>query len=343
MQKKGMFGGSLGRKLAGLIVVLGVVLSTSAMVVSYQIFSSSMTEYYTRLGTNLTRTLASQLDPDDLDRYFETLDMGEDYMTTQRYIQDLVESNDVIYLYVVRPHDVGVTFLFDSDMEITETGDYFAGGYCSLGTYMELFGEFAENLDKLLAGEQVGPIIQEDPAYGWMMTAMTPVLHEDGTMSAYVMTDISMQEVMNTRQTFLVGLAVLLLGLTVGFIVLFLAILRRQAIRPINLLTEATSAFIQNNETELAEGRATVNVPEIRTGDEVEKLADAFRQMEQDMISYIKSFAAVTAEKERIGAELNVATQIQADMLPRIFPAFPGREEFDIYATMNPAKEGEVT
>ena len=44
-------------------------------------------------------------------------------------------------------------------------------------------------------------------------------------------------------------------------------------------------------------------------------------------------------EKERIGAELNVATQIQADMLPRIFPAFPERKEFDLYATMDPAKE----
>ncbi len=44
-------------------------------------------------------------------------------------------------------------------------------------------------------------------------------------------------------------------------------------------------------------------------------------------------------EKERIGAELNVATQIQADMLPRIFPAFPERSEFDLFASMHPAKE----
>ena len=80
-------------------------------------------------------------------------------------------------------------------------------------------------------------------------------------------------------------------------------------------------------------------MPAIRTGDEVELLADSFRKMEEDMISYIRSFVAVTAEKERIGAELNVATQIQADMLPRIFPAFPERKEFDIYATMDPAKE----
>jgi len=44
-------------------------------------------------------------------------------------------------------------------------------------------------------------------------------------------------------------------------------------------------------------------------------------------------------EKDRIGAELNVATNIQANMLPSIFPAFPEHDEFDIYATMSPAKE----
>ncbi len=44
-------------------------------------------------------------------------------------------------------------------------------------------------------------------------------------------------------------------------------------------------------------------------------------------------------ERQRISTELDVATRIQADMLPCIFPAFPDRPEFDIYATMNPAKE----
>ncbi|MBO4692992.1 MAG: SpoIIE family protein phosphatase [Clostridia bacterium] len=41
----------------------------------------------------------------------------------------------------------------------------------------------------------------------------------------------------------------------------------------------------------------------------------------------------------RIESELNLATRIQADMLPNTFPAFPGRVEFDIYASMDPAKE----
>lgn len=65
----------------------------------------------------------------------------------------------------------------------------------------------------------------------------------------------------------------------------------------------------------------------------------ALQQMEQDINGYIEDITAITAEKERIGAELSVATQIQASMLPCIFPAFPERSEFDIYATMTPAKE----
>ena len=47
----------------------------------------------------------------------------------------------------------------------------------------------------------------------------------------------------------------------------------------------------------------------------------------------------VTAEKERIGTELSMATAIQASQLPKLFPAFPTRPEFDINASMTPAKE----
>lgn len=46
-----------------------------------------------------------------------------------------------------------------------------------------------------------------------------------------------------------------------------------------------------------------------------------------------------SAKSIRNSAELNVATNIQKSMLPCIFPAFPERSEFDIFATMNPAKE----
>ena len=78
---------------------------------------------------------------------------------------------------------------------------------------------------------------------------------------------------------------------------------------------------------------------EYRTGDEIEVLAESFAMLSGKTVQYISEVERVTAEKERIGAELSLATRIQADMLPSIFPAFPDRTEFDIYAAMDPAKE----
>ncbi len=77
----------------------------------------------------------------------------------------------------------------------------------------------------------------------------------------------------------------------------------------------------------------------VESGDEIGQLAVRFNDMQDNLKDYLENIRRVTAEKEKIGAELSVATQIQADMLPRIFPPFPERKEFDLYATMDPAKE----
>ena len=76
-----------------------------------------------------------------------------------------------------------------------------------------------------------------------------------------------------------------------------------------------------------------------RTDDEIEILAESFATLSKRTRNYIAQITEITAEKERIGTELALATRIQADMLPNIFPAFPERPDFDIYATMTPAKE----
>ena len=73
--------------------------------------------------------------------------------------------------------------------------------------------------------------------------------------------------------------------------------------------------------------------------DEVGDVASGVNAMSLALKKYIEDLTAATAEKERIGAELSVATHIQSSMLPIIFPPFPDREEFDIFASMNPAKE----
>jgi len=77
----------------------------------------------------------------------------------------------------------------------------------------------------------------------------------------------------------------------------------------------------------------------IHSGDEIEELAASFNTMTTDLQSYIRNLTETTAAKERIQGELKVATDIQASLLPRLFPPFPDRLEFDIFALMDPAKE----
>ncbi|HJV34570.1 SpoIIE family protein phosphatase [Geomonas sp.] len=78
---------------------------------------------------------------------------------------------------------------------------------------------------------------------------------------------------------------------------------------------------------------------EVHTGDEIEALAETFNRMTDNLREYIRNLTETTAAKERIQGELNVATDIQGSLLPRLFPPFPTRKEFDIFARMDPAKE----
>jgi len=75
---------------------------------------------------------------------------------------------------------------------------------------------------------------------------------------------------------------------------------------------------------------------EFHTGDEIEHLATCFNAMTDELKIYMTNLAKETAENERISTELNVATNIQQSMLPHDFPS---HANFEIYATMNAAKE----
>ena len=78
---------------------------------------------------------------------------------------------------------------------------------------------------------------------------------------------------------------------------------------------------------------------DIKTGDEIEVLADSVNNMTRDLKEYMRHFSNAAAEKERIATELNVAQNIQSGMLPSVEPDFSNRKEFDLAATMIPAKE----
>ena len=106
----------------------------------------------------------------------------------------------------------------------------------------------------------------------------------------------------------------------------------RRIVKPLNTITARIAA--------LKEGDMEFKMEDAyRTGDEIEVLAQSFADISHKTVEYVEQVKKVTAEKERIGTELHMANQIQESMLPSIFPPYPDRCEFDLYASMDPAKE----
>lgn len=116
---------------------------------------------------------------------------------------------------------------------------------------------------------------------------------------------------------------------------LCLLLLYAVAIRPLEQIKQSIDMYTKTRDI----SEITFSLMGIMPRNEIGSLAESFSSMIREIENHIKEIKTITAENERIGAELSVATQIQADMLPRIFPAFPDRNEVDIYAIMRPAKE----
>jgi len=122
-------------------------------------------------------------------------------------------------------------------------------------------------------------------------------------------------------------LVVLLLVMLLGAF-----IMSKRIVKPLNTITKRIANLSETNLEFKMEGV-------YKTGDEVEELARSFAAISHRTVEYLETVRRVTAEKERIGAELTLATQIQAAMLPHIVPAFPDRTDFDVIGSMDPAKE----
>ena len=343
---------SLQFKTVVVIIIAALILSAIAVTVSYRVYSSTMDDHYKTLTSNLAKTAASQLSAEDLLRYYSDVkeigayddhlywsdeayraeyDEKANAIKDERYYEllnilfEIKDSNDITYLYVQKLEGDQCTYIMDADRSEEQ---------CQLGTTHNVSGPTKETKNP----EYGIPAFITNDTYGWLCTSMEPVWDEDGNPIALVGVDVSMNDIMRDRENYLRNV---MLSMGLAVVVLIAVILfgiDRVLIRPINMLSDATRSFVQDRSNE-QKGDSAISKLNIRTGDEVETLCDSVKQMERDINTYITHLTAVTAEKERIGAELNIATQIQADMLPRIFPAFPERKDFDIYATMTPAKE----
>ena len=184
-----------------------------------------------------------------------------------------------------------------------------------------------ENSDKRI-------LITNSKEYGYLASAYVPIYDSNGEAVALSSVDISMDainsQIAGFRWLIIIVIAIVLVICQVGYYIYT----RRSMVDPLQRLYGAVSGLVKENMENLSGFRV-----DIHTGDEIEAIADAFVVMTKELDGYITNLENVTKEKERIGAELELGTKIQANMLPNIFPAFPERKEFDIFASMTPAKE----
>ena len=171
-------------------------------------------------------------------------------------------------------------------------------------------------------------------AAGWSLGMVLPreevvapaAASHDNILAMTARATTRMSDTMRTMFAVLIGVSAAL----VAFILAATGILSKRLTGPIHRLIE---------EVKVISGGNLTHGVDVNTGDEMEELGRAFNGMTASLSDYMANLAAVTADRERIAAELSIAATIQSSMLPCIFPPFPERTEFDIFADMHPAKE----
>jgi sigma-B regulation protein RsbU (phosphoserine phosphatase) len=181
---------------------------------------------------------------------------------------------------------------------------------------------------KMIKGEQgVAPMWVKSAVTGkscWM--AYVPIRSSGWSLGVLFPQDELMEDITNLNQI------VLFLGIT-GLILLAVAVvfIARSITGPLRHMAKATE--------HIGAGNFDIELPPVKMGDEVGKLSEAFSFMRESLKEYISELTEATASRERMESELKIAHDIQMSILPKKFPPYPERTEFDIYAMIRPARE----
>lgn len=278
----------------------------------------------------MKRTSGTFLSAEDFERFLDEtyygVDIDELYLFSLYYEYNLILSeldiplrNEAIkYSYLQYMVD-GVTYnLVDSDLGPLGIG--------SIETPVEEFEQYGDN-------ERIPPTVYVGE-YGWLCSACETIYDGDIPI-ALAGVDIDMNRIVNENRAFLFKL--------IGFEVLFailcifvnIKLISRIAVKPLEKLTAATCAFgMENGKNSIGD---LIKV-DIRSNDEINDLYREIRAMQRRIVKYTDDLEKFSAEEARISTELNLAAEIQNSMLFADFPAFPDRKEFNIFASMDPAK-----
>ena len=280
-----------------------------------------------------TKSAAELIDGDKIAQYLETEEPDEYYYEILDFLNSFRLNTDIQYYYVFVPFEDDLVYIWDANaLKPGETAEDVDS--CELGyreEYMEGGKEATYAIYKQNPPEEIELV--NDDKYGFIASAYSPVFNSNGDPVAVVGVDVYMPDLQANMREFLIVVIVAIMLVVLVAILLCFFFVKRKIVNPINQIRNASKSMVENLESEEA-----IQVS-VKTGNEIEELFDSFKQMYSDVKDYIGKLSTLTAEKERIGAELDVAKHIQGSMLPCIFPAFPERNEIDIFATMDPAKE----
>lgn len=327
--------GSIAFRTISGIVILLIVFALIVGFVGYERFTNAILDQYSEGGLLTAETAAAIIDGDDLYRMSMSNGDTSAYRKVYNELQSLCNSTDSEFIYVIQPDttDYGhIRFLFS----ITNYESAFSPyefGYLRETTN----DEYKEKYRKLYSGSSRREVVIRDSGYietDKHITAMVPIRGSDNTVKAILCVQRQLDVLASVRESY-VNRVILLLILLATFVIFGQSLyLHLTLIEPLQKITAEAQRFaVENVKTE---GKLS---DVISNDDEIGVLAGSIDQMEERIQDYISDITRITAERERIGVELNLAARIQENMLPREFPAFPDRKEFDIYASMTPAKE----
>ena len=345
----------LAFKLGFGIAVLGILICMVSSVVGYHQYKATIEKQYNTTAYQCANVALSYVGEEKLKEYAEAInafrggELGkedldklaaeDEYKQTKKQIEALRENmgaNDV-FLFVLDTNELmsysgtkenwnPICYIFDS-YTVPEYS-YTLGG---IGGFNP---DYIEELNTIaVTGNRSDNYFFSNGDYGYNTAAIEPVLDENGKVFAMAAVEIPMVTLQMALRQYLIYAVLVTVGIIVLFMLIYMIYLYCFVVRPINQIAQGTEAFVKNN------NHMPDQLLRIKTHDEIQTLAESFIKMEKDIVEYTENLTAITAEKERVNTELSVATRIQANMLPSIFPAFPERKEIDIYATMNPAKE----
>ena len=315
-----------------LLVVFAIIVS----IAGNSAFGDAIRMQYAEDALHIAKAAAVDVDPDRIDSYFENGGQSEEYRMAWTRMDELCNAMDATFIYVIRPDLTDynhISFVFSTVNHDSEYSPYEVG-YVRATTnddYKRLY----RNLYEGLSEEEL--LFLEDDHYSKAqhhLTALIALKGSDGATKGILCVQRQMSALALARMVFRINIIRVMSVLSVIVGIGHGLYLNRSLIRPIRKITAEASRFAEENRPAEKKLKA-----EIRNEDEIGVLAQSIDQMEEQVARYIENLTEITAERERIGTELDLAKRIQVAMVPHEFPPFPGRTEFDVYASMTSAKE----